>query len=358
MKKTTAALALAMLAACSKPGGATGAATKAVETPVAVTTADVDVRAMPKYLMLTGSVLADRQSEVAANVAGRVLATLVERGQAVTVGQPLVIIDSKAAAFSSAAAAAQAQAAQSQVTLAQTECERADQLFKEGAIAKAEYDRLKTSCSAQLFSATAARANADLAAKLAGDTVIRAPFDGIVGERYVNMGEYVTPQAKVVSMFSVDPVRVSISVPEPAVGQVKVGQTLGVKVSAYPDRVFPAEVRFVSPALRPNTRDLIIEAVAKNKEGALRPGMFCTIQLSVGEDEFPTVPVEAIKQEGLTKRLFLAKDGHAFEMVVQTGTSKEGRVSVLDSIEKGQKVIVKPPPELKDGTPLTQSAAL
>src|SRR3954452_14487551 len=105
-------------------------------------------------------------------------------------------------------------------------------------MAKAEYDRQKSQCSSQLFTANAARANADLAGKLAGDTVIRAPIDGIVGERYVNIGEYVTPDSKVASVFAIDPVRVSISVPEAVVSQVKEKQTLDVHVSAYPDRAF------------------------------------------------------------------------------------------------------------------------
>src|SRR5258705_9342479 len=99
-------------------------------------------------------------------------------------------------------------------------------------MAKSDMDRQKAQCTSQLFQANAARANADLAGKLAGDTVIRAPIDGIVGERYVNVGEYVQPNTKVASVFSIDPVRVNISVPERAVAQVAVGQKLDLTVTA------------------------------------------------------------------------------------------------------------------------------
>lgn len=344
---------LLLVAACKKPQEADATAKKPEPValpPVKVETAPVAHQKMPKYLTLTGSVLADRQSEVAANVGGRVTATYVERGMPVKAGQTIAVVDSRAASFQAAAAMAQSQAAQTQVKLAQQECERADTLFNQGALPKSEYDRMKTQCTAQLYQANAAQANADLAGKLAGDTVIRAPIDGVIGERYVNVGEYVQPPSRVASVYAVDPVRVSISVPEPAVALVKEGQQLDLEVSAYPDRTFPATVRFVSPALRVQTRDLIIEASAKNPEGLLRPGMFAIAKLVVGEEDAPTVPADAIKSDGTVKRLFLAKNGKAFEVVVRTGVQKEGRVAVLEPLGADEKVILNPPPGLQDGS--------
>jgi membrane fusion protein (multidrug efflux system) len=279
-----------------------------------------------------------------------VAATYVERGQPVKAGQVLARVDSKAAGFQAAAASAQSQAADTQVEQAKQDCARADSLFSQGALPKAEYERAKTQCTAQLYGANAARAQADLAGKLAGDTIIRAPIDGMIGERYVNIGEYVTPNARVASVFSVNPVRVSISVPEPVVSQVREGQTLNVRVSAYPDRDFPAVVRFVSPSLRPLTRDLIIEAFAQNDDSALRPGMFATVLLLTGEEEQPTVPKGAIKADGTVRRLYVAKDGTAHEVVVRTGVEKDGRIAVLEALATGEKVIIKPPPGLRDGT--------
>lgn len=352
MSRTVPLLALLALVGCKKPSAA-GAPEKKPDLlalpPVKVETAVIEHQPMPRYLTLTGSVLADRQSDVAANVSGRVTATYVERGMPVKAGQVMAVVDSRAAGFQAAAAVAQSQAAQTQVQLAKQDCERAETLFGQGAIARSEYDRLKTQCTAQLYSANAAQANADLANKVAGDTIIRAPFDGVVGERFVNVGEYVQPPTRVASLFAIDPVRVSLSVPEPAVGLVKEGQSLLLSVSAWRDRQFPATVRFVSPALRASTRDLIIEASAKNADGALRPGMFATAKLAVGEETQPTVPVDAIRAEGTVKRLFLARNGQAFEVVVSTGVEKDGRVAVLEPLAAGEQVIVRPPPGLRDG---------
>ena len=354
MNRTAYALAaLALVAACKKPESVEAGTTKPALValpPVKVETGEVQHQKMPRFLTITGSVAADRQSEVAANVSGRVTATYVERGMPVKAGQPMAVVDSKAAGFQAAAAMAQSQAAQTQVSLAKQECDRADTLFGQGAIARSEFDRMKTQCTAQLYQANAAQANADLAGKLAGDTVIRAPIDGIVGERYVNVGEFVQPPTRVASVYAVDPVRVTLSVPEPAVALVKEGQTLDLEVSAYPGKAFPATVRFVSPNLRVNTRDLIVEASAKNPGLLLRPGMFAIARLSVGEDEQPTVPLDAIKIDGTTRRMFLARNGKAFELVVRTGVEKEGRIAVLEPLAAGDKVILKPPPGLQDGS--------
>jgi membrane fusion protein (multidrug efflux system) len=341
--------AVLAIASCKKPESATEKPKPMALPPVTVETATVTHEKMPRFLTLTGSVIPDRQSEVAANVSGRVTATYVERGMPVKAGQVLAVVDSKAAGYQAAAAMAQSQAAQTQVNLARQECDRADTLFNQGAIPKSEYDRLKTQCTSQLYTANAAQANADLAGKLAGDTIIRAPIDGIVGERYVNVGEYVQPPTRVASVFSVNPARISISVPEPAVGRVQVGQSLDVEVSSWEGRTFPATVRFVGPALRALTRDLIIEAVAKNDDLALKPGMFATVKLVVGEEELPTVPLDAIKTDGTVRRLFVAQGGSVIEMVVQTGLEKDGRIAVNEPLAANLKVVVKPPPGLSDG---------
>jgi RND family efflux transporter MFP subunit len=354
MIRTTLLLGVLTLAACKKPDAAPEAGAKKPDLvalpPVKVTTGVIENQKMPRYLTLTGSVSADRNADIAANVSGRVTNTYVERGMPVKQGQVIAVVDSRAAGFQAAAAVAQSQAAQTQVQLAKQDCERADTLFGQGAIAKSEYERLKSQCTAQLYTANAAQANADLANKTASDTVIRAPFDGIIGERFVNVGEYVQPPTRVASIFAINPVRITLSVPEPAVSLVKEGQELQLQVSSWPERTFAATVRFVSPSLRTNTRDLLVEATAKNDDAALKPGMFATAKLSVGEEEQPTVPREAIRADGTIKRLFLARNGQAFEVVVRTGVEKEGRVAVLEPLPAGEKVIVTPPPGLQDGS--------
>jgi len=346
--------AVAPLAACKRgeDKDAAAAAKPAPAAPVKVELAPVEKRPMPRFIRLTGTVLADRQSEVAANVSGRILATYVERGQSVKQGQAIAVVDAKTASLSAAAAAAQQKAAETQMSLAVADCERADRLFSSGAATKAEYDRLKTQCAAQMSTADAARANASIATKLAGDAVIRAPMDGVVGERYVNVGEYVQPMTKVASVYTIDPVRVSISVPEQNVGAVQRGQAIELQVAAFGERVFPGTVRYVAPALRQQTRDLIVEAVVGNKDGALKAGMFATVNLLVGTEEQLTVPQAALKIEEATRRLFVARNKKAVELVVRTGETREGRVAILDDLQPTDQVVINPPAALRDGSAL------
>jgi len=345
-----ALLALASLAGCKGSESASEVKPSVAPAPaVKVETASVEIKKMPQFLTLTGTVIADRQSDVAANVSGRILSAPMERGQTVSQGQVLATVDARAAGFSATAATAQAKGAETQEKLAQAECDRADTTFQKGAISRAEYDRLKTQCTAQVFTSTAARANAELAAKQLGDTTIRAPFDGVIAERFINAGEYVQLQTKVATIVRIKPVRVQISVPEEATRLVKEKDTLTIHVAAWGDRPFPAVIRYVAPSLRAATRDLVVEAVAANADGALRPGMFATASILVAEADQPTVPENAIMIDGTTKRIFLARGGQAFEMVIRTGGTKDGHTTIMEPLTATDKVIVNPPPGLHDG---------
>ena len=343
-------IVLVAIAGCSKGNATqTSATDAAVAPPMKVEKGVVERQKMPVYVTLIGSVFAERNADIAANVAGRITETSVERGDTVKAGQKLVVVDSKAALLQVSAANAQSQAAQTQVALATQDCARADTLFQQGAMAKSEYDRQTSQCKAQLYNANAARAQADLALKLAGDTIIRAPIDGIIGERFVNVGEYVQPSSRVATIFSISTVRVQASVPEQAVAKIKEGQTLEIRVSAYPGRTFPAVVKYVSPALRTATRDLIVEAVAKNADLSLKPGMFATVLLETDKTDQLTVPKAAIVPDENIRRIYLVKDGAAFEVIVRAGVEFEGRVAISDDVPVGAQVILNPPAELRDG---------
>ncbi|MFI5309133.1 MAG: efflux RND transporter periplasmic adaptor subunit [Polyangiales bacterium] len=340
---------------CSKPaeGAAVAKGAEPAAAPVPVRLGKVEIRAMPKLVTLLGNVVADRQSEVAANVSGRVLLAPIERGQKVKVGETLVMVDSKAANLSATAAAAQSELADTQSTQAREDCARAERLFAQGAMGQAEYDRQHTQCKAQQLQANAARAQAGLSSKLAADAIVRAPFSGVIGERYVNAGEYVQPQTRVASMYSIDPVRITISVPEQGVALVRTGVRLSVQVSAWPGRKFPATVEYVSPALRMLQRDLLVEAKAPNPDGALRPGMFATVQVVFGEEQVATVPADAIVSQGDTRRVFLARDGRAFELVVRTGVARDERIVVYEDLAADTQVVRQPPASLRDGMPIS-----
>ena len=339
-----------LVAGCSRSEAGPQTQVKVEDPARALATAPVEERALPRELVLTGSLVANRQSDLAANAAGRVLETTVERGQRVNAGDVIARLDARVAKFSAKAASAQSRLAKQQLALAGLECDRADKLLASGTISRTEYDQTKTQCATGEQSLSAAQSSAALAAVQAGDAIIKAPFAGIIGERFVDVGEYVQASTRVVSLYAIDPIRVSIAVPEVEVAEVSQGQTVRFEVAALDDKSFDAEIKYVSPALRETTRDLVVEAVAPNKDALLHPGMFATVHIVTGERRMPAIPEAALLELDGRTLAWIVRDGRAVQQVVRPGPRAAGFVGILAGIAVGDRVVVEPPADLVDGT--------
>ncbi|MBS2030900.1 MAG: efflux RND transporter periplasmic adaptor subunit [Deltaproteobacteria bacterium] len=343
--------ALLALAACSQ--GEKKEDPTAPEPPaIHVETVAVANAPMPHELPLTGQLVANQQSEVAANGAGRVVKTLVERGTYVKEGTTLLQLDTKSAQLSEAEAKANLSTAMAAQELADTLCKRNQELFDKGAISKEEWERTGNQCKTSAATVEAAHARADMAAKTLSDATVRAPFSGMIGERYVSVGEYVQPATRVVSLVELDPLRLQLTVPEADIGQVQEGREVSFKVDAFADRKFTGTVKFVDPTVRSNTRDLIVEAVVENPDHVLKPGMFATAHLQLPDEPLPVVPKTAIFSEGSTAHLFAVVDKHVEERIVQLGPERDGKVAVLDGLKAGDTVVAQLSDAVKDGVPV------
>ena len=347
-------LAAAALSACGKPApapavGAAPAASAAYGATRKVTTVAATTCTVPEALTLAGSIIADRTSQVAANAMGRVIAVPIERGQRVRKGEVLARLDTSAAALTAAAAEAQSGLAQKQAELAKVECDRAEKLFASGTLSTAEHDRARTMCETQSLAATSAGANAGLAAQRVADALVRAPFDGVVGQRLVDVGEFVQMATPVATVLVTDPVRVQVAVPESAIARMQAGAAITFEVPAVGARSFDAIVKYVSPALDPRTRDLVIEALAQNPDGALKPGLFATVKVVTRDLTLPCVPASAVRREGNTASLFVKKGGTAVEAVVRVAGERDGKLAIANDLTAGDLVIVDPPAGLRDG---------
>src|SRR5205085_4330940 len=137
--------------------------------------------------------------------------------------------------------------------------------------ARQQYDAAKNGAAQQYQSLQAARARVTLARKALADTVVRSPFVGLVAQRMVSVGDYVTKGMKVAIVVRVNPLRVQLTVPEQFVSAVSVGQPVAFDVDAYPGRHFEGRVKYVSPALQTDRRALPVEAVVPNPSGELKP---------------------------------------------------------------------------------------
>jgi membrane fusion protein (multidrug efflux system) len=189
-----------------------------------------------------------------------------------------------------------------------------------------------------------------LARKAVADTSVRAPLNGLVAERLVSVGDYVTRGQKVATVVRVDPLRVELTVPEQQVSLIKVGQQVRLTVDAYPNEVFEATVRFISPALRSDQRALTVEAIAVNKDGRLKPGLFATA-LVRQPDAAPAllVPASAVETIAGTSRVYVVKDNTIDERIVTTGERVDAQVEITSGVAKDEKVAAEPKGRLSDG---------
>lgn len=344
---------LLLALACAGGGDDEAAADAAKKKdPVAVSTAAATTRDVPRTLRVTGNLVAVDDADVAAEAAGAVEKVLADRGDVVAANAPLLALDTTTASLQAKEAAASVAAAEAQVKLAEAECTRARALSEAGGLSTAERDRVLTQCEQGARQLEAARARKALADTNLSRATVRAPFAGVVAERLVSPGEYVTPGRTVVKLVATDPLRLELSVPERVASEVRVGAALRFEVTDPVGVVVEAKVDRVSPALRDRTRDLVVEASVPNPDGKLRPNSFAVARLELGTVPAVTVPLAAVKEQGDTARVFVVKDGVAEERVVELGERLSDAVEVRRGVAEGELVVHPIPEGLADGAPL------
>jgi RND family efflux transporter MFP subunit len=344
-----ALVAVLPAAGCDRPTAASSGPIDARAKPIHVDPLTVVEQPMPSTVLLAGSLKANQESDLAANASGRVLRTFVERGSYVANGAIIAQLDRRMATLVASESLANLETARTQKTWADQECTRYDQLWKRGAISQAEYERQTTSCKTAATSATAAEQREQQARQTLGDATIRAPFSGLVAERFVSVGEYVRPDTKVAHLVDIDPLRLELTIPEQNMGAVKQGQVVQFQVAAFPDQTFTGVVHYIGPAVRSSTRDLVFEAVVANKQKLLRPGLFATARLDLGRQPMPVVPKTALRQDGETLRAFAIVDKHLEERVVQTGIDQGQTVAIVNGLRVGERIVAHPTEQLSDG---------
>jgi len=382
--------------------------TAAANTPAAVevTTAAAIKRDLPRFFEATGSLAGDQQTDVAPQTSGKVAAVGVEIGSAVRRGQMLVKLDDAELTLKVEQAATQVEQAKAAVRqaeekiglkpgqtfdpnrvaevaaakatfdLAEKELRRAEKLIESGDVSRSFYDeqrarrdQLKEQHDVALAQARqnyaaveVARTNVAnaqsqlaLARKNLSYALIVSPIDGFVSERTADLGEYVSPQQKVATVVRTNPLRIRIDIPEQAIPEVKVGQSVSITTSAWPDKNFSGHVARIAPNVSAESRTLTVEAEIDNSSGALKPGQFATVRILQERTEPAVlVPSRAIVTEAGVSRLFVIKDGHAEQRVVQLGQTEGDLIEVKSGIAADEQVATSGLERLSDGVAVKQ----
>ena len=345
-------LAAVLVFGCGRSVAETKSAptTEPVAAVIAVTLVPARDTKVPRMLTLSGTLVGAEQAQVAAGAAGKVLATYVERGSVVRKGAPLAKLDARIIAAQAEEAAAQVESLRAQQAQATLDCDRTQRMLDKGAISKADYDRAQTQCATAKWSLAGAEARKVQTAEALRDSDIRAPFSGMVVERAISPGEYVRPDSRVVTLVAVDALRVELTVPEADVTLVKQGAPIKFRLaSAKKDTVFKGQVRYIGPAVRQQSRDAVVEALVENPSHELRPGMFVTAELALGEQVLPTVPRSAMRVDGTERHVFVLTGDRLEERLVQVVDNRGPDVAIVHGIKAGEKVVALLTPEVRDG---------
>ena len=345
-----------------------------------ITAAKAEVRKIDRVISVTGSLNPDETVTINSEVIGKVTSIKFDFGQSVRKGDVLAEIDKQEFQIQlerSKAALAQALAriglspgqedvpptstatmrqVQAQLDDAKFKYESAAKLVKTGDISQERYTELEKAYRAreaavessrdelrmQWASMESLRSDVKLAEKRLNDATMRAPFDGVVSQKHVSVGQYLKDNTAIVTLVKTNPMRLRVEVPETAAGVVKLGTTLTFTTGAIPGKEFQAVVRELNPSLDSKSRSLTTEARLTTSDPRLRPGMFAQVNLVLArETDVLMVPKQAIYSiAGLTK-LFVIRDGKAIECRVQPGIEKDGWIEVpQDQVHPNDKVAV------------------
>jgi RND family efflux transporter MFP subunit len=318
---------------------------------------------------LPGTTLAFEQADIYARVSGYVLKRNVDIGDHVKAGQLLAEItapeiDYQIAQLQNSVHQAEATTRQNEAnrSLAQVTWGRDSVLVNQGWVTRQQGDTDRYTLEAQQQAARAAQNNAAaMQAQLQTANQQRiyqqvvAPFDGVVTQRNIDVGSLITGNATGgTSMFTVvqsDVIRVWVYVPQDAAFGVKPGVDAVIRVPAMPSLTFRGKVTRIADALQPGTRTLLTEVDIPNPDGALQPGIYCTVELKIPrQSPALIVPASAIifNQGGM--QVAVVDNGVARLHKIAITTDYGTEVEVNKGVKDGDKVILQPPVNLADGS--------
>jgi membrane fusion protein, multidrug efflux system len=322
----------------AKAGGPPGGAPMSMPPmPVDVDTARY--QSIVDAVRATGRIEALQAVDLRPDEQGRVIGLHFFEGQSVGKGAALVTIDD-------AMLRAQAERAGAERDLARQQLERVRLLRQQNASSAADLER------AEAGARSAAAALAVLQLQIARSTV-RAPFAGVVGQRFVSVGDYVTTGTKLLTLQTVDPQRAVIEVPERHAIRLRPGQTVAFTVAAEPARIFNAQVDFIDPVVQTANRTIMVKGRAPNPNRVLRPGMFIEARLATATRmNAIVVPEDAVQPLRTANVVWVVDGGKASRRVVQLGARSQGVVEIVSGIKAGELVVVGGLERMAEGMPV------
>ena len=240
---------------------------------------------------------------------------------------------------------AQLRKLEAQVQLAEDRLYRQSALLEKDAVSREAYEQAQTELAML-------NADIDLVKANIAQTELRAPFDGIIGFRYVSEGAYANPTTAVARLTKVVPLKLEFSVPEKYVDAVRRGTKVGFMVDGSLDSL-KAEVYAVSAEVDMNTRQLDVKALYDNYNGHLMPGRYANVSITLYEMENAIViPAEAVIKEMGIDKVYVYRNGRAEPLSIEAGQRTDSQVEVITGIMPGDTLITTGTLQLRQGLPV------
>jgi len=373
-------------AACSKSETAQA---RSGEAPAkAVRAETVRQESVKRAVDVVGTLAPMDQVTISSEADGKVSRILADLGDRVKAGQVLIQIDSEKQQYTfeqQQAALARALAqygatdpehlpeiertpdamrANSDLVQATQAFNRATELFKRNLVSQQALDDAQAALQSKRAiynsalqtgknlraSIQASQAAMKLADRQLRDTQIRAPFDGFVEKRLVNLGELVKTQTPVIAIVRLDPLKVTAEIPEKMGPWIHTGETVKLQVDAYPGRTFDGRLSRISPAVNPSTRAFPFEALVPNADATLKPGTFARVHIESSKiDTVLTLPYSALQYRYGVNRVYVVEGDKLAMRELSVGERVGDRIEILGGVKAGERVAVTDVDTLNDG---------
>lgn len=335
--------------------------TESEETKVPVTVAPVERGNVEQSITYQGDIQAEVAVKVFSKIPDRIEAFYVDDGDVVKKGQRIAKIFATTIEEGVRQAEAGLSALKAQETNLRVEYDRSQRLYREGAMSQQQFETIETQYKA--IQAQVEQAQAGLASAKASlqDATITASISGIIGKRYLEIGDMASPGMPLVEIVQMDRVKIIFDVTETDLGKIKMGQTAKVTVKSFPDKEFEGKVTEISPILDPMTRMATVEVLVDNKDQALKPGMFANITVVTGilEDVIIVPRYATLENTSLNRvegrdvvikkySVFVVEDSIAVQRDLNVDYVNHISIAVNSGIDVGEILVVEGQNNLRD----------
>ena len=317
--------------------------------PQTVATGVAGVQAWQAELKAVGSLSAVNGADLSLEVSGIVDQIQFKSGDDVKAGAPLLTLRAEDDV-------AKLQSLEAQSDLARITLDRDQKQLKVQAVSQQTIDTDAANLKND-------KALADQQRAIVAKKFVKAPFDGHLGIRQVDIGQYLTAGTTIVTLQALDPIFVDFTLPQQALAQLKIGQKVTGLVDVYPGTTFTGELVAIDPKVDTATRNLSIRAAFKNPDHKLLPGMYATAQIDTGApQQFVTLPQTAITYNAYGSTVFLIDDQgkddkgqpklQAKQTFVTVGDTRGDQVAILKGVKAGDQVVIAGQVKLRNGSPV------